>query len=136
MTPTQLHIRFYVIVEGGGGTTYSFPAKGELTLKIGTGDGCDIKIVDARASAVHAKFTWMKLGAEWHLMVEDQRSADGVFVNSSRVDSAWVDQGDCVQIGNTTLSVRFEPDDGPPSDDDDPSSPAGAVRLLPKRRFA
>jgi pSer/pThr/pTyr-binding forkhead associated (FHA) protein len=135
MSTTQLLIRFYEVVDGGGGVTYSFPAEGERTVKVGVGAECEIRIRDSPLPEVQAVFTWMKIGTEWHLMLEDLRSASGTFVNSSRVDSAWINHGDRVQIGSTTLIVRIETDEGPPGDDD-PSSPAGALPVHHGRRIA
>ncbi|HZT64777.1 MAG TPA: FHA domain-containing protein [Acidimicrobiales bacterium] len=72
-------------------------------MTVGRSSRCDITLDgDSYASSSHARF----LFNDGKLWVEDLKSTNGTFVNSSRVDGrAALKRGDRVQIGRTVFEV-------------------------------
>jgi ABC-type multidrug transport system ATPase subunit len=68
-------------------------------IKIGRADDNDIVIPEVLASRHHATLVPTPSGTEIH----DNRSINGTFVNSTRVDVALLRDGDVVTIGNIDL---------------------------------
>ena len=69
------------------------------SLKIGRSSDNDIAIPDVLASRHHATLIPTPGGTE----IVDNRSINGTFVNGSRVDTALLNDGDVVTIGNVDL---------------------------------
>jgi ABC-type multidrug transport system ATPase subunit len=69
------------------------------SLKIGRATDNDIVIPDVLASRHHATLIPTPGGTE----ISDHRSINGTFVNGTRVDSALLNEGDVVTIGNVDL---------------------------------
>lgn len=69
------------------------------SLKIGRATDNDIVIPDVLASRHHATLIPTPGGTE----ISDNRSINGTFVNGNRVDTALLDEGDVVTIGNVDL---------------------------------
>jgi hypothetical protein len=74
---------------------------GERTV-IGRAEDCDLRLADPGASRHHAE---VLRGGAW-VTVKDLGSTNGTLVNSERVDSADLDDGDQVVIGETTFTFR------------------------------
>lgn len=72
------------------------------SIKIGRSSDNDIVIPDVLASRHHATLIQGPSGTE----IRDNRSINGTFVNGSRVDSAFLSEGDTVTIGNVDLLFR------------------------------
>jgi ABC-type multidrug transport system ATPase subunit len=72
------------------------------SIKIGRSSDNDIVIPDVLASRHHATLVPTPGGAE----IRDNRSINGTFVNGARVDSAQLNEGDTVTIGNVDLLFR------------------------------
>lgn len=72
------------------------------SVKIGRSSDNDIVIPDVLASRHHATLVPVPGGAE----IRDNRSINGTFVNGARVDSARLNEGDTVTIGNVDLLFR------------------------------
>lgn len=72
------------------------------SVKIGRSSDNDIVIPDVLASRHHATLVPVPGGAE----IRDNRSINGTFVNGARVDTARLDEGDTVTIGNVDLLYR------------------------------
>ncbi|MFN8043842.1 MAG: ATP-binding cassette domain-containing protein [Mycobacterium sp.] len=68
-------------------------------VKIGRATDNDIVIPDVLASRHHATLIPTPGGTE----IADNRSINGTFVNGARVDTALLDEGDVVTIGNVDL---------------------------------
>ncbi|MCZ8379138.1 ATP-binding cassette domain-containing protein [Mycobacterium sp. CPCC 205372] len=68
-------------------------------VKIGRATDNDIVIPDVLAGRHHASLVSTAQGTE----IVDNRSINGTFVNGSRVDSALLQEGDTVTIGNVDL---------------------------------
>jgi ABC-type multidrug transport system ATPase subunit len=72
------------------------------SLKIGRATDNDIVIPDVLASRHHATLIPGPSGTE----IRDNRSINGTFVNGARVESAMLNEGDTVTIGNVDLVFR------------------------------
>ncbi|MDT5003598.1 MAG: transport system ATP-binding/permease protein [Mycobacterium sp.] len=72
------------------------------SVKIGRNTDNDIVIPDVLASRHHATLVPTGTGTE----IRDNRSINGTFVNGSRVESALLNEGDTVTIGNVDLVFR------------------------------
>jgi ABC transport system ATP-binding/permease protein len=72
------------------------------SIKIGRATDNDIVIPDVLASRHHATLLPGPRGTE----IRDERSINGTFVNGARVDSALLQEGDTVTIGNVDLVFR------------------------------
>lgn len=68
-------------------------------VKIGRATDNDIVIPDVLAGRHHASLVSTAQGTQ----IVDNRSINGTFVNGSRVDSAFLQEGDTVTIGNVDL---------------------------------
>ncbi len=85
-------------------------------IVIGRGTEADLRINDPGVSRRHAEIRVSAQGASSHggtqVSVVDLGSTNGMLVNGSRVQQATLDDGATVKIGNTTMTVRFVPDEG------------------------
>ncbi len=72
------------------------------SMKIGRATDNDIVIPDVLASRHHATLIPGPSGTE----IRDNRSINGTFVNGARVESAMLNDGDTVTIGNVDLVFR------------------------------
>lgn len=72
------------------------------SIKIGRAGDNDIVIPDVLASRHHATLVSTPTGTE----IRDNRSINGTFVNGSRVETALLNDGDTVTIGNVDLVFR------------------------------
>lgn len=89
--------RFVLIHPAGD----EFPIEGSVTF--GRGAGANYTLQDVRVSRRHA--TLYLAGDE--LMVRDEGSANGTFVNDQRIQAPTVlNDGDQLRLGETTLTVR------------------------------
>ncbi len=95
--------RFSLLVMSEAGVfMYSLPEKGEVT--VGRGDKCDVRIVDAKASRVHATL----IVAE-SVHVIDNASTNGTKVGDRPIPSGGkvpLAVGDMITIGATVLTLR------------------------------
>ena len=88
-----------VTQEGGAARTVEL----DRPVRIGRGEGCQIRIQDTYVSTFHAR-VFDRDGA-W--FVEDLGSTNGTFLNDVRVTSpAALQAGDRVRIGRTILELR------------------------------
>jgi pSer/pThr/pTyr-binding forkhead associated (FHA) protein len=74
----------------------------DLPAMIGRSDEAEIFIGDRWASRHHCKL--VAIGER--LKVIDLSSRHGTFVNQQRIDEAWLEPGDELSIGMTTLVVE------------------------------
>ena len=77
-------------------------------LVIGRGKNCDIVLDDTKASRRHAKVI-VEAGV---VEIEDLGSSNGTYLNGNPVDRRMLRDGDAVQIGKTTLTMRDAPAPG------------------------
>ena len=88
-----------VVRAGGGRAGESFRPTGERT-RIGRSPDCEIFLDDVTVSRNHAVL--LQQGGK--VVVEDQGSLNGTFVNRKRIDSAPLTEGDEVQIGKYRMT--------------------------------
>ena len=72
------------------------------TMVAGRSPDCGLEVPDANTSRQHARFTWD--GAM--LVMLDNGSSNGTYVNDQRVPSATLGHGDVVRLGETRLRVQ------------------------------
>ena len=64
--------------------------------------GCDIELDDEKVSKLHASF----LLHEQNLILVDNNSTNGTYVNGHKVDKKELKDGDLIIVGNTNISVK------------------------------
>src|SRR5437764_1093943 len=72
---------------------------------IGREPDSDLTLDDTKVSRHHASLSVLEDG---RVELKDLESANGTFVNGSRIETAMLESGDKVRVGATTL--RFEAD--------------------------
>ncbi len=70
---------------------------------IGTGDGCDIRVVDASISGRHAEIT---IGQNNRYRITDLGSRNGTYVNDKTIASVELVDGDNIRLGRTTFRFK------------------------------
>jgi len=98
-------VRAQLVEQGGDGTAHEI-AVGEVTL--GRSPSCNVVAEAGDVSKVHARVERTRD----QLLLEDLGSANGMFVNDVRVQSAFLKAGDVVRLGGTE-SFRVEMEMGP-----------------------
>jgi hypothetical protein len=88
-----------VVRSGGGRAGEHFVPQGERTT-IGRSPDCEIFLDDVTVSRNHAVL--LQQGGK--VVVEDQGSLNGTFVNRRRIDSAPLTEGDELQIGKYRMT--------------------------------
>jgi len=99
LTSEQLAPGRYVAIDDGGEVVV-IPV-GEGALRLGRGIGADVVLEDRSVSRRHAVITCR--GDEVVLL--DDRSLNGVFVNGERVTQATLRDGDAIALGD--VQMRF-----------------------------
>lgn len=92
---------------------------------LGRGDAADVNLEDPEASRRHCLITENK-GV---FRVEDQGSANGVFVNDRQVQSAELTAGDMIRVGNTELRLSAAESGGDQKDEAEAAGPRRPLRL-------
>src|SRR5437764_970468 len=67
------------------GSLHRFNPHEENTLTVGRTSEAQFVLAHPTLSRCHARFTWMRVGPEFHLLVEDLNSTNGTMVNGNRV---------------------------------------------------
>jgi pSer/pThr/pTyr-binding forkhead associated (FHA) protein len=73
---------------------------------IGRGSGCQIHINDPKASRQHALLQFL----EGQLVITDQGSSNGIYINEEFTHHAGLNHGDTIRIGETVLAVHLSQD--------------------------
>ncbi len=111
------------------GTSVALPDEG--TFVLGRQRGCDLVVRDQRASRRHLELTWT---GEERYALRDLDSANGTFVDGSRVEETVLEGGEDIRIGDVVLSVRR----GAPAPTAEPvpmvtnRTPAGETAMAPR----
>lgn len=79
----------------------------DLVTRVGRGDECEIRIAASLASRQHAAFELR----DDRVHVRDLGSSNGTAVNDTKVEEAWLEDGDIVNIGGWMFTYRRK-DDG------------------------
>lgn len=90
-----------VLYGGPVGLVYTLPV-GSETL-IGRGDEADLPLGEARVSRRHAV---IRVNSDSTVVLDDQGSSNGTFVNGTKVDQRKLEDGDRVQIGYSCI-IKF-----------------------------
>jgi hypothetical protein len=84
----------------GAPPDHLYPVSG--TLRVGRDSDCDIFLVDPSVSRNHAVLE----AFDGELLVRDNGSTNGTFVNGERIKSAALNGGDVVAFGKTEMRVE------------------------------
>lgn len=88
------------------GSLHRFKPNEESVLTVGRTSDAQFVLAHPTLSRIHAKFTWMPIGGDWRMLIEDQGSTNGVTVNGKKVDSEFLNEGDRIGLGDAML--RFQ----------------------------
>src|SRR6266508_4117554 len=89
-----------LVVREPGGVAYAHPLRDACT--IGRGDDNDLVLSDKQVSRLHARI----VAAEGSHAIHDLQSRHGTFVNSARVTTAPLNDGDVIQLGSVLLAFQ------------------------------
>ena len=99
LTAEQLSPGRYLAIEDGGEVVVI--SVGEGALRIGRGIGADVVLEDRSVSRRHAVITCRN----GEVVLLDDRSLNGVWVNGERVGQATLRDGDAIAVGD--VQMRF-----------------------------
>ena len=99
LTAEQLSPGRHLAIEDGGEIVVI--AVGEGTLRLGRGIGADVVLEDRSVSRRHAVITCRN----GEVVLLDDRSLNGVWVNGERVGQATLRDGDAIAVGD--VQMRF-----------------------------
>ena len=86
-----------------GGTTHEVELPGSVIV-LGRDPGCDVVLNDSKCSRRHAV---VEEGPEG-VVVRDEGSANGIYVNGRRVEKASLQPGDTLRLGDVQLKLLAE----------------------------
>src|SRR6266540_3906536 len=86
------------------GSSVELPADAAFVL--GRQRGCDLIVRDSRASRRHAE---LRPGAAGTLSLRDLGSANGTYLDGSRIEDAPLTGGEEIRIGDVVIDVRRSP---------------------------
>lgn len=96
------------VIEGPRvGSLHRFKPTEEDSVTVGRTTEAQFVLAHPTLSRVHAKFSWIQMGGGFHMMVEDQQSTNGVTVNGTKIDSAWLNEGDRIGLGDAMLRYQL-----------------------------
>jgi pSer/pThr/pTyr-binding forkhead associated (FHA) protein len=99
LTAEELAPGRYLAIEDGGEVVVI--SVGEGSLRLGRGIGADVVLEDRSVSRRHAVITCR----DGEVVLLDDRSLNGVFVNEERVGQAALRDGDAIALGD--VQMRF-----------------------------
>jgi len=95
------------VVDGPGvGRWHRFKPGERCSLTVGRTDEAQFVIEHATVSRCHARFTWLRMGPEFLMLLEDLESTNGTSVNGVKTQSTYLKQGDLVALGDVV--IRFQ----------------------------
>jgi len=100
--PKSLKVIGKLLVTSGPehGAGFAFLERAEGTFVLGRGDGCDLQLLDAKASRRHAE-VWIAGGS---VRIRDLGSANGLKVNDKRITEVTeLFPGDEIELGSSRL---------------------------------
>jgi len=98
-----------ILVVSGPSEGLYFPL-GKRTTVLGRDEGCPVQVVDERVSRKHVQIRYDEGTGRYHAL--DMKSANGMFVNGSKMEALDLSDNDEIQIGNSKIvfSVKDFPD--------------------------
>jgi hypothetical protein len=93
---------YQLIIENGQRAGQRVQPPGN-TYTIGRDAGNDLRLVEDGVSGRHCELRVTRAG----VMLRDNRSTNGVFVNGQRVEEARLHRGDVVELGGARLRFEF-----------------------------
>lgn len=95
------------VVEGPGvGQWHRFPPHEATSLTVGRTDEAQLVIDHPTVSRCHARFSWLRMGNEYLMHLEDLKSSNGSTVNGLKINQTYLKDGDLVGLGEVYL--RFQ----------------------------
>ena len=73
-------------------------------LSIGRSDECNIVLIDNAASKVHAHL----MVRDKHVLIQDNNSTNGVFLNREQIQKASIKAGDIVEMGDSCFLLHYQ----------------------------
>ena len=73
-------------------------------LTVGRSEDCNLVLVDNAASKIHAHI----LVRDKYLMIQDNNSTNGTFVNQTQVDKSHVKPGDILEMGDSCFLLHYQ----------------------------
>ena len=96
------------VIEGPRvGSLHRFKPTEENILTVGRTPDAQFVLAHPTLSRLHAKFTWMRVGADWHMLLEDLQSTNGTTVNGAKIDSTFLAEGDRIGLGDALLRYQM-----------------------------
>jgi serine/threonine protein kinase len=114
-----------LFVTAGPDKGRAFPVSPGDMLLVGRSKATETRLVDPHVSKVHCRVEWTRKG----VLVTDQESTGGTYVNGRRVTEQLINPGDVLRIGQTEL--RLFDEDAPEEDVEEKTLagfPAATVR--------
>lgn len=104
----RTELRYSLVITFPDGEVHAFPV-GEAAITIGRSPATAIRVPEDGVSRQHCVIS----PAGGRLIVLDQGSTNGTFVNGALIRQARLNDGDVVQVGSTRIRVQAKPvDDG------------------------
>src|SRR5262245_57828114 len=94
-------MRFEFVVRSGKDVGRTVAVNTSQTITLGRLKGCDLVVDDEAASRRHCTIT----AREDLCVVTDMQSANGTFVNGTRIATVELNKGDQVRIGSTVIEL-------------------------------
>ena len=91
-----------LIIKDHEGSTWTYELSDTETL-IGRSGVSHVRLTDPATSRDHAGISW----EGDHYLVEDLQTTNGTRVNGNRIRSEVLNDGDVIQLGQTSLTFRL-----------------------------
>lgn len=92
-------LKYYFIIISGENTGKIYPFE-KAKITVGRGEKCDIQLMESSVSREHASIEFSDNSIP---LLKDNQSTNGTFVNGLKVDEVFLNEGDKVQFGLSTV---------------------------------
>ena len=99
---SAMHVREASLAVSAAAGVVRLEANGSLL--VGTGEGVDLRLADAKVSRRHARFALGERG----VVVSDEGSRNGTWVGPLRVERATLTESSRVRVGDTVINVTID----------------------------
>ncbi len=97
----SVHYRAQVLEGEDAGSELELELETGARVLVGQGSGCEVRLRDRSVSRRHAALELRDDG----LLLTDERSTNGTWVNGVRVQAAFVQDGDRIKLGSVVLQL-------------------------------